>query len=140
LPYTSPPIGLPLPKAGSGHSFAKKLCVLTIGTPVVQFTAFVSLLNVELGEIADTSDLNVIRSLDKVDTLKGTVRDETRAATRLGAPSNFLLLRNADSRIRVSLIMSSELQLQMLPERNSRGAQRQKSSAELSTVRRGKHG
>lgn len=100
-------LGLPLPKLGQTVVSQTKLNTLTVGTPVIQFTTFITLLNIELGEIADTSDLNIIWSLDKVDTLKSTVRDKTRAPTRLGAPSNFLLLGSSNNRIRLSLIISN---------------------------------
>lgn len=101
-------LGLPLPRLGQFTAPQSNLNVLTIGTSVIQFAAFIFLLNVELGEIADTSDLNIVWSLDKVDTLEGTIRDKTRAPTRLGAPCNFLLLGNTNNRIRLSLIISSQ--------------------------------
>ena len=100
-------LGLPLPKLGQFTVPQRNLNILTIGTPVIQFATFILLLYVELGEIANTSDLNIIWSLDKVHTLQSTVRDKTRTPTRLGAPSNFLLLGNTDNRIRLSFIISS---------------------------------
>jgi len=62
----------------------------------IEFTSSVTLAHVDLGEITNASDLNVIRSLHKVDTLEGPIRDGTSAATGFGAPSNLFTFRVAD--------------------------------------------
>jgi len=58
---------------------------LSISTPVVQFPSSVTLGDVDLGEIANTGDLDVFRGLDEVDTLESAIWDGARAAARLGA-------------------------------------------------------
>jgi len=51
-----------------------------ISTSVVQFTSSVPLGDVDLGEIADTSDLNIFRGLDEVDAFEGAIWDGACAA------------------------------------------------------------
>ena len=46
----------------------------TIGTPVVQLTTRVALGDIDFGEVADTSYLNIFGGLNKVNTFKCTVR------------------------------------------------------------------
>jgi len=53
---------------------------LGISTSVVQFTSSITLGDVDLGEIADTSNLDVFRGLDEVDAFEGAIWDGACAA------------------------------------------------------------
>jgi hypothetical protein len=61
---------------------------ISIGASVIQFTSLISTRDVHLGEITDAGNLNIFRGLDKVNAFQGAVGNGSRAATRLGAPSN----------------------------------------------------
>ena len=61
----------------------------TIGTSVVQLTTRVTLGDIDFGEVADASYLNIFRGLNKVNTFKCTVREGSSTTTRFGAVSNF---------------------------------------------------
>lgn len=69
----------------------------TIGTSVVQFTTRVTLGNINLGEVASTSYLNVFGGLNKVNTFQCSFREGSSATTRFGAVSNFNTFGITDS-------------------------------------------
>jgi hypothetical protein len=52
--------------------------------------------DIDFGEITNTSNLHIIRSLDKMDTLECVIRNRSAAASRLCAPRYFNALRIAD--------------------------------------------
>lgn len=56
----------------------------------------VALLDVDLSEITNTSDLNVVFSTNKVHALERAIRNDARASAALSAPSNFLPFSIAD--------------------------------------------
>jgi len=112
-----------LPRFGTGASAHAKLvcadeagpfCVLVVGSEGIaedestygvtvavsavriKFTTLVTLLNIDLSQVTDTSDLNVVLGTNKVDALESAIRDETCASAALGAPSDFLPLGIAD--------------------------------------------
>jgi hypothetical protein len=55
----------------------------------VEFASLVAGRNVDVGEVADAGDLDIIWSLDEMDTGECTVRDSTGSTTGLGAPCDF---------------------------------------------------
>ena len=59
-------------------------------------TTGITLLDINFGEIADASDLDVVLGTNKVDAFEGAVRDNTRTSAALGAPSDFVLLSITD--------------------------------------------
>ena len=61
----------------------------TIGTSVVQLTTRVTLGDIDFGEVADASYLNIFGGLNKVNTFECTVREGSSTTTRFGAVSNF---------------------------------------------------
>ena len=68
-------------KRGRNHILKNVTWVaLAIGTSIVEFSSFVARRDVDLCKVADSGDLNVFWSLDKVDTLEGFIREDTRAA------------------------------------------------------------
>ena len=68
----------------------------TISTTVIQLASSITLGDVHLGEVADASDLDIVRSLDKMNAFQGAVGDGTRATTRLGTPGDLDALSIAD--------------------------------------------
>jgi len=64
----------------------------------IQFSSGIPSWNIYFGQVANTSDLNIIRGLYKVRASDGTARDKTRSITRLDTPSHFDLLGVADDR------------------------------------------
>jgi hypothetical protein len=66
--------------------------IRTVGATVVELASGVSLRNVDLGEVAHSSDLHVFGCLDKMDTLKSTVGHGACTTARLGAVSNRVAL------------------------------------------------
>lgn len=70
--------------------------ILTVG---VELSSVVVSCNVNLGLVNETSDLDVIRSLDVLNALEGTVGDEASTTALLGAPSDLLALRVSDGRV-----------------------------------------
>jgi hypothetical protein len=54
----------------------------------IKFTTWITTGDVELGEVANTSDLNVVGSLDEMDALEGAVGDGPGATATLCAPSD----------------------------------------------------
>lgn len=62
----------------------------------IEFSSFITLRDVDLGEVTDTSNLDVVLGLDKVHTLERSVGDHTSSTTRLCAPSNLLTLSITD--------------------------------------------
>lgn len=72
---------------------------ITIRTMWVQFSSGVSLRDIYFGEVANTSNLDVIWCLHKVRTRDGTIRDKTCPISRLNTPRHFKALSVADSRI-----------------------------------------
>jgi len=77
------------------HKTANRVPV-AISTVRIQFSSLVALLNIDLSEITNTSDLNVVRSANEMHALKGSVRNDTCASTALSAPCNFFPLCIAD--------------------------------------------
>jgi hypothetical protein len=51
----------------------------TISTTVIQFTALISLADIDLREIANTSNLHIVRRAHKVHTTECTIRDDASA-------------------------------------------------------------
>jgi len=80
-----------------------------VSTTVIELTSSIALLDVQLGEIANTSDLNVARSLDEVNTLECAVGDGTSTTAGLGAPSDSLVLRVADGAVGVRRCPEAEV-------------------------------
>ncbi len=62
----------------------------------IQLSSRVTLGNVELGQVTDTSDLDVIRSLYEVRALDGSIRNEAGAIAALETPRDFDSLRLTD--------------------------------------------
>ena len=60
----------------------------TISTSVIQFATLVTLLDIYLGKIANTGNLNVFGGLDEVNTFQGTGREDSSTTTFFGAVSN----------------------------------------------------
>lgn len=58
----------------------------------VELASIISLRDINLREVPDTSDLDIVGSLHEMDALQRAIRDGTRATTRLGAPSDLLTL------------------------------------------------
>jgi hypothetical protein len=59
-------------------------------------TTLITLLDINLGEITYTGDLDVVLSTDKMNTFESAIRDDTGASATLGAPSDFVPLSVAD--------------------------------------------
>lgn len=57
----------------------------TVGATVVELASLVSLGNVDFGEVADTSDLDILGCLDEMDTLERAVGHGACTTTRLRA-------------------------------------------------------
>lgn len=57
----------------------------SIRTVGIKFTSSVSGGNIYLGQVANASDLNVIRGLYEVRSSNGAIRDDARSITRLEA-------------------------------------------------------
>ena len=70
---------------------------VAIGTVGVKLSSFIASLDVDLGEVAYTSYLNVVFGANEVNTLKGAVGDHTGTTAALSAPSDLVSLRVADS-------------------------------------------
>jgi len=68
-----------------------------VSTMRVEFSSIVLSVHVNLSLVDKTSDLNVLRCDEILNTLKGTIGNETSAVTRLCAPCNLLLFSIADS-------------------------------------------
>ena len=90
---------LELAGKGTGEDEASNGVARARGTVGVELTAFVALLNVELGQVTDTSDLDVGGRLEEVGTLDGTIGNEARAVARLHAPGHLLFLGCTDDRV-----------------------------------------
>jgi len=58
---------------------------VSIGTVVIHLSTIITSYDVDLGEVALTGNLNVVGSLDEVDTSEGSRRHDARSVTRLGA-------------------------------------------------------
>lgn len=54
---------------------------LSIGTSVVEFTTGITCWDVDLCKVANSSDLNVFWSFDKVDALEGFIWEDTGSAS-----------------------------------------------------------
>jgi len=65
---------------------------VAVGAVRIKFATLVTLLNIDLGQVTNTSDLNVVLCTNKVDALESAIRDETCASAALGAPSDFFPL------------------------------------------------
>jgi hypothetical protein len=106
----------------------------TVSTTVIEFSSRVTLLDVQLGEVTDTSNLNVVRSLDEVNTLEGSVGDSTSTAARLGAPCNSLMLSIADSAVGVRRCPETEVLSGVDPSSLAVGRLGRGSSASVGSV------
>jgi len=98
----------------------------------VELTTSITGRDIDLGKVADTSDLDIIRCLDKVNTLQGSVGNSASSTARLGAPRDFDTLGVTNStrrRLYGKFLGFVRLKIIMILT----GAQRQKSSAELWT-------
>lgn len=62
----------------------------------VELTSVIAILDVDLGLVDETSNQDVVRGLEVLDTLEGAGRHQTRAVTLLRAPCNFLALSVGD--------------------------------------------
>lgn len=65
----------------------------------VKLSSVIVSLDVDLGLVDETSDLDIIWGLDVLNTLEGAVGDDTSTATSLSTPSNLLTLSVRDSRV-----------------------------------------
>lgn len=70
---------------------------VTIGTMVVQFSSLVTGRNVDLGKVANTSDLNIIGCLDKVYSCECSCWHDPRAMGTMGTVCYFLSLSVSNS-------------------------------------------
>lgn len=68
-----------------------------VGSMRIQLTTTTRIREEHLFERARSTDLHIVRRLDKVHTLQRAVRNQTRAATRLGTVAHHLTLRLADA-------------------------------------------
>jgi len=62
----------------------------------VQLATFITLHHVDFGEIADTCDLNIVLSANKMNAFEGSVWNDASPPPTLRAPRNFYLLRVTD--------------------------------------------
>lgn len=69
---------------------------VTVRTVGIQFTTLVILLDIDLRQIAGTSDLDIVLGTDKMNTFEGTFRNDASASATLSAPSDFLPFSVAD--------------------------------------------
>lgn len=81
---------------------------VAVSTMRVQLSASVALGNIELGQVADTSDLNVIRGLYEVRALDGSIRNEAGAVTALETPRDFDALGLTNRGLRTGLGRSEQ--------------------------------
>ena len=72
------------------------IIVHTICAPVIQFAASVTPPDVHLGEIANTSHLNIVWSLHEMNAFESAVWNCSRPAARFGTPCDFFCLCVAD--------------------------------------------
>jgi len=96
------------PKSVSVHQPTNWIST-TIGAPVVQLSAFVASLDVHLGEVTDTSHLNIILRPDKVNTLQGAIRNRTSTTPRFRAPRDNFSFSVADSAVWVGRSPQAEI-------------------------------
>jgi hypothetical protein len=61
-----------------------------ISTMVVELSTFVSRRNVDLGKVSYTSNLDIIRCFDPMDTSKGSGRDDARPVIAMSAITDLL--------------------------------------------------
>lgn len=70
---------------------------VTVRAVGIQFTALVTLLHINLGQITGTSDLDIVLGTDKMNAFEGTFRHDAGASAALGAPSDFVPLSVTNS-------------------------------------------
>lgn len=75
----------------------------------VELSSLITAGNVDLGEITETLDLNVKRSLDVVDSGESTIWDDTSIVSSLDTPSDFLSLSVTDNRVGVGRTEQTEI-------------------------------
>jgi hypothetical protein len=77
-----------LNEIGRHAAVSRTRVALAVSTTVVEFSSRITLGNVHLSEVANTSDLDIFSGLDEVDTLEGSVRDGAGSTAGLGAVRN----------------------------------------------------
>lgn len=65
----------------------------------VELSSVVVGLDVDLGLVDETSDLDIIWGLDVLHALEGAVGDDASSATSLGTPGDLLTFRIGDRRV-----------------------------------------
>lgn len=63
----------------------------------IELSSVITLGDVDLGKVTDTSNLNIVLGLDEMHALERSVRDDASSTARLGAPRNRLTLGVSDS-------------------------------------------
>lgn len=92
-----------------GEDEATQWVTTQIRTVGVQFTSTIINGHVNLGLVEYTSDLEVGRSAEELDTLKGTVGNDTSTVAWLGAPCNGLTLSITDGRVELGRAPNTEV-------------------------------
>lgn len=87
---------LELSGKGTGEDHTTDGITGTGGTVRVQLATFVSGLDVELGQVTLSGDLDKGGRLEEVSTLDGTVGNQSGTVSRLHAPSNLALFRSTN--------------------------------------------
>lgn len=88
-----------LPRVPCGRSMEIVLLTIAIRTMGVELASGITRLNVELGEIADSGDLDVFGGLDEVRALDRAVGDDARTVAALNTPGDLDALGLANDRI-----------------------------------------
>jgi len=81
--------GIAIDKTANGVTVA-------VSTMRIQFTTRITLLDIDLGEITDASNLDIVLGANEVNAFESAVGNDTRAPAALSAPGNFVLLCVAD--------------------------------------------
>lgn len=89
---------------------------IAISTAVIQLSTGITLANVDLREIANTSDLHVVMSLHKVHASECAVRDDASASARFGAEGDGFALRVADGAVRSRRSPQAEIDRGVQPD------------------------
>ena len=99
--YTRPPRGLPRCTHGENQRCGLELLRSThkIGTVGVELSSTVIGLEVDLGLVNETNDLEVAGGLHELNTGDGASGNDAGTAALLGAPSDFLTLGVTDGRV-----------------------------------------
>lgn len=69
----------------------------------IELSSIISSLDVDLGKVTSTSDLDVVLCFDKVNPLECAVGNEARSTTGLEAPRDVYALSITDGAVRVRL-------------------------------------